>query len=95
MFVLTFLLYGGLNQIMFLFLFYFGVLRGVNMSVGENPLLFSALSYSLFALLKMVSLEELLDNLRAMDSGIGLMIGGGWLDGYFSTRPFLKSGLTT
>ena len=40
------------------------------MSVGENPLFFSAVSYSPFAMLKMVSLEELLDNLQAMDSGI-------------------------
>ena len=77
MFVLTFLLYGGLNQIMFLFLFFFVVLRGVNMSVGENPLFFSAVSYSPFALLKMVPLEELWDNLRAMDFGICLMMGGG------------------
>ena len=41
---------------------------------------FSAVSYSPFALLKMVSLEELSDNLRAIDSGICLMIGGGWLE---------------
>ena len=62
---------------MFLFLFFFLVLWGVNVSVGENPLFCSAVSYSSFALLKMVSLEELSDNLRAMNSGICLMMGGG------------------
>ena len=46
------------NNVHFLFLFL--VLRGVNMSVGENLLLVSAVLYSPFALLKMVSLEELL-----------------------------------
>ena len=65
---------------MFLFLFFFLVLWGVNISVGENPLFFSAASYSPFALLKMVSLEELSNSLRTMDSGICLMIGGGWLE---------------
>ena len=54
----------------------FLVIRGVNTTVGENPLFFSTASYSPFALLKMVSLEELSDNLRAMDSDICLMMGG-------------------
>ena len=68
MFVLTFLLYGGINQMMFLFLFFFLVLQSVKTSVGENPLFFIIASYSSFALLKMISLEELSDNLQAMVS---------------------------
>ena len=80
MFILMFLLYGGLSQITLHFLFFFLVLRGVNMSVRENPLFSSAVSYTPFALLKIVSLEELSDNLRALDSGIVLVMGGGWLE---------------
>ena len=71
------------------------------MSVDENPLYFSAVSYSPFAMLKMVSLEELSDNLQAMDSGICLMIGGyaeqfvifflKWLVGFFfETKSYIE-----
>ena len=43
---------------------------------NKNPLFFSAVLYSPFAVLKMVSLEELSNNLHAMNSGICLMMGG-------------------
>ena len=62
MLVFTFLLQGGLNQIMFLFIWRFGGLRCVNESGAEYPLFLSAVSYSVFAVLKISSLDELSDS---------------------------------
>ena len=64
MFVLMFLLGGGLNQIMFLFLFRFFSLLGRNSRSAVCPKSFSASSYSVLALLKISSLLELSDSLR-------------------------------
>ena len=75
MFVLMFLLKGGLNQIMFLFLFrfFFGRL-GLNSRSAVCPEVLSAFSYSVLALLKISSIVELSDNLWLTDVGICLMM---------------------
>ena len=81
MLVDTFLLKGGLNQIMFRFLFRFlFVGRAVYYKDVEWPLFFNAVSYSSFVKLKLSSFDELSDNLRQMDDGIWQIIGGGWFD---------------
>ena len=74
MFVLTFLLKGGLNQIMFLFLFRFFGLLGLNSRFAVRPEVFSASSYYVLALLEISSLAKLSDNLRLADAGICLMM---------------------
>ena len=74
MFVLTFLLKSGLNQIMFLFLFRFFGLLGLNSRFAVCPEVLSASSYSVLALLKISSLAELSDNLRQTDAEICLMM---------------------
>ena len=74
MFVLMFLLKGGLNQIMFLFLFRFFGQLGLNSRSAVCPEVLSAFSYSVFALLKISSFAELSDNLWLTDVGICLMM---------------------
>ena len=74
MFVLMFLLKGGLNQIMFLFLFRFFGRLGLNSRSAVRPEVLSAFSYSVLALLKIFSFAELSDNLWLMDVGICLMM---------------------
>ena len=59
MFFLIFLLKGGLNQIMFLFLFRFFGLLGLNSRLAVCPEVVSASPYSVFAVLKICSLAEL------------------------------------
>ena len=70
MFVLMFLLKGGLNQIMFLFLFRFFGQLGLNSRSAVCPEVLSAFSYSVLALLKISSFAELSDNLWLTDVGI-------------------------
>ena len=55
MFVLMFLLKGGLNQIMFLFLFRFFGRSGLNSGSAVCPEVLSTFSYSVLALLKISS----------------------------------------
>ena len=76
MFVLTFLLKGGLNQIMFLFLFRLFALLGLSsrFAVCPDQEVLSASSYSVLALLKISSLAELSDNLWLTDAEICLMM---------------------
>ena len=74
MFVLMFLLNGGLNQMLFLFLFRFFSLLGVNSRSAVCPKSFSASSYSVLALLKISSPAELSDILLLTDAAICLMM---------------------
>ena len=58
----------------------FGGLRCVNESGAEYPLFLSAVSYSVFAVLKISSLDELSDSRLLIEVGICLIIDGGWFD---------------
>ena len=62
---------------MFLFLFRFFGLLGVNSKPAICPESFNASSYSVLALLKISSLAELSDSLQLTDAGICLMMVGG------------------
>ena len=75
---MRFLLYDGLNEIMFLFsaILYS---RKLSVNVCEKALFFRAVSHSPFCVVKMVSLEKLSDNLLLMDSGVCLMMDEMWL----------------
>ena len=87
MFVPTFLLYGGSNQVIFLCLFRFsaGFLWpelfsfGLYFSLSFYPLFSRAAWYSFAALLKICSFDEIADNLLLIFSGMFLMMFGGWL----------------
>ena len=59
MLILMFLLKGGLNQIMFLFLFWFFGRLGLNSRSAVCPEVLSAFSYSVLALLKISSFAYL------------------------------------
>ena len=74
MFLLMFLLKGGLNQIMFLFLFRFFRRLGLNSRSPVCPEVFSAFSYSVLALFRISLFAELSDNLWLTDVGIYLMM---------------------
>ena len=63
-----FLLNDGLNQIVFLFLFRFFSLLGVNSRSAVCPESFSASSHSVLALLKISSPVDLSDSLRLTDA---------------------------
>ena len=81
MFVLTFKLKGGLNQITFLFRFrlvFWDVFS--NFSVAWYPLFLSAVSYVILALLNSVSSQDRLEMRLLVIDGNCLMIDGGWLD---------------
>ena len=80
MFVETALLYGGLNQIMFRFLFRCFLSRLVKVGVSGNPLRFSASSYSGLALSKICLFVELLDRRSLIARGNCLITCGGWFD---------------
>ena len=81
MFVLTFKLKCGLNQITFLFRFrlvFWNVFS--NFSVALYPLFLSAVSYAILALLNSISSQDKLEmHLLVIDSNF-LLIDGGWLD---------------
>ena len=79
MFVLMFLLKGGLNQIMFLFLFHFFGRLVLNSRSAVCPEVLRAFSYSVLALLKISSFAELSDNLWLTDVGILLNDGPGMI----------------
>ena len=80
--VATFLLYGGLNQMVFLFLFFLFFCVGVLVYVMFSlwPLVFSAFWYSGAAWLKMCSSDDMSEILRPMADDMFLMMLGGWLD---------------
>ena len=78
MFVLTFKLKGGLNQITFLFRFrlvFWDVFS--NFSVAWYPLFLSAVSYVILALLNSVSSQDKLEMRLLVIDGNCLMIDGG------------------
>ena len=74
MFVLMFLLKDVLNQMMFLFLFRFFGLLGVNSRSALCLECFSASSFSVLVFLKISSLVEMSDGLWMTDAGICLMM---------------------
>ena len=78
----TFLLKGGLNHMIFLFLFLLGFSTlGSNLSVKFlYPLFFSASSYSVLDELKTFSFEEFWFNLVLIEIGICFIISGGCFD---------------
>ena len=78
MFVLTFKLKGGLNQITFLFRFrlvFWDVFS--NFSVAWHPLFLSAISYVILALLNSVSSQDKLEMRLLVIDGNSLMTDGG------------------
>ena len=81
MFVLTFKLKGGLNQITFLFRFRL-VFRDVflNFTVALYPLFLRAVSYVILALLNLVSPQDKLEMRLLVIDGNCLMVDSGWLD---------------
>ena len=81
MFVLTFKLKGGLNQITFLFRFWLAFWDGFsNFSVAWYSLFWSAVLYVILALLNSVSSQDKLEMHLLVIDGNCLMIDGGWLD---------------
>ena len=52
----------------------------MNESGAEYPLFLSAVSYSVFAVLKISSFDELSDSRLLIEVGICLIIDGGWFD---------------
>ena len=52
----------------------------MNESGAEYPLFLSAVSYSVFAVLKISSLDELSDSRLLIEVGICLIIDGEWFD---------------
>ena len=74
MFVLMFLSKGGLNQIMFLFLFRFFWPVGVKFKICCVSRSFERVFIFCLALLKISSFAELSDNLWLTDVGICLMM---------------------
>ena len=84
LFVFTFLLYGGLNQI---FLFCFLLLAvstfALYLSLCLYPDLSKASWYGITESLKISSEEDNDESWDSMESGSCLMIDGGWLDSMF------------
>ena len=81
MFVLTFKLKGGLNQITFLFQFCLVFWDSfLDFSVAWHSLFLSAVSYAIFALLNSVLLQDKLEMRLLVIDGNCLMIDGRWLD---------------
>ena len=79
-FVLTFKLEGGLNQITFLFWFRFVFWDGFsNFSCVWYPLFLSAVLYSILALVNSVSSQDKLEIRLLVIYGTCLIIDGGWL----------------
>ena len=81
MFVLTFKLKGGLNQITFLFRFrlvFWDVFS--NFSVAWYPLFLGAVSYVILALLSSVSSQYKLEMHSLVTDGNCLIVDSGWLD---------------
>ena len=77
-FVLTFKLKGGLNQITFLFRFRLVYLDGFsNFSVAWYPLFLSAVSYVILALLNSFLSQDKPEMRLLVINGNYLMIGGG------------------
>ena len=86
MLVFTFLLYGGLNQMIFLFRCF--LLLAVSMSalylsLCLYPDLSKAYWYGITKSLKISSEKDNDENQGSMESGSCLMIDGGWLDPMF------------
>ena len=81
MFVLTFKLKGGLNQITILFQFRLVFWDDFSsFSVAWYPLFLSAVSYIILALLNFVSSQDKLEMHLLVTDGNCLMIDSGWLD---------------
>ena len=81
MFVLTFKLKGGLNEITFLFRFRLVFLDGFsNFSVAWYPLFLSAVLYVILALLSSVLSQDKLEMRLLVIDGYCFMIDDGWLD---------------
>ena len=81
MYILTFKLKNGLNQIIFLFRFrlaFWDVFS--NFSVAWYPRFLSAVSYVILALLNSVLSQDKLEMHLLVIDGNCLMIDGGWLD---------------
>ena len=83
MLFLTFLLYGGLNQM--IFLFHYFLLRAVSifalyLSLCLYPDLPNASWYGITESLKIFSEENNDESRDSVESGSYLMIDGGWLD---------------
>ena len=81
MFILTFKLKGGLNQITFLFRFqlvFWDVFS--NFSFAWYPLFLSAVSYLILALLNSVSSQDKLEMRLLVIDGNSFMTDGGWMD---------------
>ena len=86
MLVFTFLLYGGLNQMMFLFRCF--LLLAVftfawYLSLCLNPDLSKASWYGVTESLKISYEEDNNESRDSIESGSCLMIDGGWLDSVF------------
>ena len=81
MFIFTFKLKGGLNQITLLFRFRLVFWDGFsNFSVAWYTLFLSVVSYVILALLNSVSSQDKLEMSLLVIDGNCLMIGGGWLE---------------
>ena len=82
----TFLLYGGLNQIIFIFRCF--LLLAVSiftlyLSLCLYPHLSKASWYEITESLKISSEEDTWESRDSIESGSSLMIDGGWLDSMF------------
>ena len=85
--VVTLLLYGGLNHVIYLFLlcFLFALwvfvlsCGALNSNLWLCPLFLSASWYGCAALLNIALFDEIADSLLLMFSGMFLMMLGGWL----------------
>ena len=86
MLVLTFLLYGGLNQMIFLFRCFLLLtvsIFALYLSLCLYPDLSKASWYGITESLKIYSEEDNGESRDSMESGSCLMIDGGWLDSMF------------
>ena len=82
MLLFTFVLCGGLNQIMFRGRLRFGkdVWGGLNSSLNEYPLFPKASRYGFPALSNTPVSDEISRSLLLTDSGMFLIMQGGWFD---------------
>ena len=86
MLVLAFFEYSRLNQIIFCFRILFSLLRSseifgtTKVNSFRKPLFFNASRYGWILFKKTSSFDDKFDNLLLIDSGICLIILGGWLE---------------
>lgn len=89
-FVLTFFLYGwGWNIWYFFICWIYFLLCCVHVSIVKNPLSFRACSWTFSAILKIISLDELSDNLPLIDCEVWSNIFGGTLGTYVHVKWFI------